>query len=109
MSRQIIGRQFYLKKKTFFRLKKKAGPGQIRTQENCRPRHIRYLQAKLTRNDMKIEYIMNQGSDESRRVDESCGQSCLRENSLVPGCNNLAYRKGKKIFEKMCIQFFNVL
>ena len=29
---------------------KKTGPGQIRTQDFCRYRHIRYLPAKLTVN-----------------------------------------------------------
>ena len=28
-----------------------------------------------------------------------CEQSCLREKILVPGCNTLAYRKGKKSTE----------
>ena len=31
----------------YFPFEKKTGPGQIRTQDLCRPRHIRYLQAKL--------------------------------------------------------------
>ena len=30
--------------------------------------------------------------------DESCGQSCLREKKLVPGCNTLAYRKGNQTY-----------
>ena len=38
--------------------------------------------------------IKKQGSDDSRRPNESCGQTCLRGKSLVPGCNTLAYRKG---------------
>ena len=68
---------------------KKTGPGQTRTQELCRHRHIRYRQVKLIRNAKKFEYKIKQGRDESRKV---CGQSCFRK-SLVPGCNNLIYRK----------------
>ena len=33
---------------------------------------------------------------ESRSRSESCSKSYLREKSLVPDCNNLAYRKGKE-------------
>ena len=53
---------------TNFFFEKKTSPGQTRTQDICRPRHIRYLQAKLPRNAKKFEYIMKQGKDESRRV-----------------------------------------
>ena len=84
-------------KQNISRLKKKTGPSQIRTQDLCRPRHIRYLQAKTAGNAKKIEYIMKQGRDESKRPVESFGQSCLWGKSLVPGCNTLAYRKGNQI------------
>ena len=34
---------------------KKAGPGQIRSQDLCPPRHILFLQAKLAGNAKKID------------------------------------------------------
>ena len=39
ISRQTIGRIFLAEKLTVL---KKTGPGQIRTQDPCRPRRIRY-------------------------------------------------------------------
>ena len=75
ISRQKIGQQFYLKQNISC-LKKKTGPGQLQTQDLRAPRHNSYLYAKLVENAKKLEYIMNQGRDESRRPDESSGQSC---------------------------------
>ena len=63
ISRQIIGRQLYLQQ-NISRLKKK-GPGQIRNQDLCRPRNIRYFQVKLTGNAYKFEFIMNQDTSNS--------------------------------------------
>ena len=52
----------------YFSFEKKTGPGQIRTQDMCRPKNIRYPQAKLTGNVKIFEYVMKQGRDDSRRV-----------------------------------------
>ena len=60
----------------YFLFEKKTGPGQLQTQDLRAPRHNSYLYAKLVENAKKPEYIMNQGRDESRRPDESSGQSC---------------------------------
>ena len=43
--RQIISRQFFLKRK-ISRLKTKTGPISFELKNLCRPRRIRYIQAK---------------------------------------------------------------
>ena len=93
--RQRIGRQFYFKQ-NISRLKNKTGPGEIWTQDLRRPKHIRYLQAKLAWNVKQIEYIMNKVE---KNPDESCGQSCSRKN-LVPDCNTLAYCKSNYVLKQ---------
>ena len=48
-----------------FPFEKQSGPGQIQTQDLCRPRLFRYLQAKLAGNAVKFEFIMNQDISDS--------------------------------------------
>ena len=43
----------------------KAGPGQIRTEDLCRPRHIRCLQAKMAGNALKFEFLMSHDTSDS--------------------------------------------
>ena len=44
---------------------RKTGPGQIRIEDLGRPKHIHYLQAKLTEKAWKFEFIMNQDTSDS--------------------------------------------
>ena len=42
------------------------------------------------------------------RWEESCKRSCLPEKSLLPDCNTLAYRKGKRTLnQKSIVHFWN--
>ena len=76
------------------RLKKKTGPGQIRTRDLCLPRLIRVLQAKLAGNAKKFEYKVEMTPY------DSCELSFFTGKSLVPDCNTLAYRKGSNTTNK---------
>ena len=65
-------------------------------------------------NDRKIENTIKQGGDDCRRLDETCGQSCLfyGEKSLVPDCNTLADRNCKQLrnpgkFQSLSTDLYN--
>ena len=78
ISRQITGRQFYLKQ-DISRLKKKKSWSDSK-QGTLATSRVRYLQTKWTGNSKNFELIMKQGTtrDEARRPDESCEQTYLR-------------------------------
>ena len=49
----------------YFPFEKKTGPTQIPTQDLCRPRHNRYLQARVAGNAKKFEFTMNQDTNDT--------------------------------------------